>query len=588
MASRATPARRPARRAPTPARLGARRVRILAACCLLSLGLVAARAAWVQVIEAPHLSTLVIGQQRHTDTLPADRGSLLDRTGQPLALSRPAVTVAATLKWVRNPGAYAEVLAPLLHVGRTTLLARLSDRTHGFVYLARQREPGIKQRIAFGLAAAHLSTAAISFVPEAKRVYPQRIGLQLLGATDPDGNGIAGAEKSLDGLLHGAAGQRVVLRDRAGQVVRVEQERPPVAGKTVGLTVDRDIQSAAETIAGQTLVKWKAKAVTIVALDPRNGSVLAMASAPGVPTGGYSKATQEEQRLRAVADGYEPGSTFKVVTIGAALQEGRVTPETRFTVPYSMRLYDRQITDADHHGTESLSVSDILAQSSNVGTVTIARTRLGATTLSRWIDKLGFGQDTGVDLPGEFPGGVLPLHKWSGTSILSFPIGEGVLVTPLQMVSLYAAIADGGVWHAPHVTGTVNGVPKAQSLGHRLYASTTAHALSKMLQLVVTNTSGTGTQAAVPGYTVAGKTGTTPKLNKHGDYDGLHAGYMSSFVGYLPASHPRAVILVLVDSPHGHSYYGGDVAAPAFREVAASAMQALGVTPDDPATASAG
>jgi cell division protein FtsI/penicillin-binding protein 2 len=563
-------------------------VRILAACCLLSLALVSARAAWVQVIEAPHLSTLVIGQQRHTDILTADRGSLLDRTGQPLALSRPAVTVAATLKFVRNPGAYADVLAPLLHVDRALLLSRLSDRTHGFVYLARQREPGIKKRIAFGLAAAHLNTGAISFVPEPKRVYPQRLGLQLLGATDPDGNGIAGAEKSLDSLLHGKAGERVVLRDRDGQVVRVEHEQPAVPGRTVGLTVDRDIQSAAETIAAQTLAKWKAKAVTIVALDPRTGGLLAMASAPGIPTGGYSKATLDEQRLRALADGYEPGSTFKVVTIGAALQEGRVTPDTRFTVPYSMSLFDRQITDADHHGTESLSVSDILAQSSNVGTVTIARTRLGATALSHWIGKLGFGKDTGVDLPGEFPGAVLALHKWSGTSILSFPIGEGVLVTPLQMISLYGAIADGGVWHEPHVTGSVDGVARPQAPGHRLYAATTANALSRMLQLVVTDTTGTGTQAAVPGYHVAGKTGTTPKLNAHGDYDGEHAGYMSSFVGYLPADHPRAVILVLVDSPHGNSYYGGDVAAPAFREVAASAMQALGVTPDDPASASAG
>jgi cell division protein FtsI/penicillin-binding protein 2 len=542
----------------------------------------------VQVIEAPHLSTLVMGQQRRTDVLPADRGSLLDRTGAPLALSRPAVTVAATLKFVRNPGAYADVLAPLLHVDRTILLARLSDRSHGFVYLARQREPGIKRRIAFGLAAAHLSAGAISFVPEPKRVYPQRLALQLLGATDPDGNGIAGAEKSLNGLLHGTVGQRVALRDRQGQVMRVEHEQPAVPGKTVGLTVDRDMQAAAETVAAQTLARWKAKAVTIVALDPRTGGLLAMASAPGVPTGGYSKATVEEQRLRAVADGYEPGSTFKVVTIGAALEEGRVTPGTRFTVPYSMRLYDRQITDADFHHTEHLTVSEILARSSNIGTVTIARTRLGATTLSRWIGKLGFGRATGVDLPGEFPGGVLPLQRWSGTSILSFPIGEGVLVTPLQMISLYAAIADGGVWHQPHVTASVNGAVQRQPAGRRLYASTTAHALSKMLQLVITDKTGTGTQAAVPGYTVAGKTGTTPKLNKHGVYDGLHAGYMSSFVGYLPASHPRAVILVLVDSPHGHSYYGGDVAAPAFREVAASAMQALGVTPDNPATASTG
>jgi cell division protein FtsI (penicillin-binding protein 3) len=561
---------------------------MLAACCLLALGLVAARAAYVQVIEAPHLSTLAIGQQRRTDTLPADRGTLLDRTGAPLALSRPAVTVAATLKFVRNPGAYAEVLAPLLHVNRSTLLARLSDRSHGFVYLARQLEPGIKKRVAYGLAAAHLNAGAISFVPEPKRVYPQHLALQLLGATDPDGNGIAGVEKSLDPLLRGTAGERTVLRDRDGQVVRVEHEQPAVPGDSIGLTVDRDIQAASESIAAQTLATWKAKAVTIVAIDPRTGGLLALASAPGIPTGGYSKATPEEQRLRAVADGYEPGSTFKVVTIGAALQEGRVTPHTEFTVPYSMSLYDRVITDADHHGTERLTVSDILARSSNIGTVTIARTKLGQTTLSRWINRLGFGKDTGVDLPGEFSGAVLPLSKWSGTSILSFPIGEGVLVTPLQMASLYAAIADGGVWHSPHVTGSVNDVPKPAPKGHRLYAAATAHSLSKMLQLVVTDTTGTGTQAKVPGYTVAGKTGTTPKLNSKGQYDGQHAGYMSSFVGYLPANHPRAVILVLVDSPHGRSYYGGDVAAPAFREVAASAMQALGVTPDDPASANAG
>jgi cell division protein FtsI/penicillin-binding protein 2 len=579
-----------ASRAAPSYRLGARRVRILAACCLLALALVAARAAWVQVIEAPHLSTLVVGQQRLSVTLPADRGSLLDRTGAPLALSRPAVTVGATLRFVRNPGAYAEVLAPLLHVDRAQLLSRLSDRTHGFVYLARQREPGIKKRIAFALAAAHLNAGAIAFVAEPKRVYPQRLALQLLGATDPDGNGLAGAEKSLNGLLEGTPGSRTVLHDRDGQVVRVEREQAAVPGKTVGLTLDRDIQSAAETIAAQTLVKWKANAVTIVALDPKNGGVLALASAPGIPAGGYSKATAAEQRLRAVADGYEPGSTFKVVTIGAALQEGVVTPETTFTVPYSLRLYDREITDADHHGTETMTVSQILAESSNVGTVTIARTKLGQTRLSKWIHKLGFGADTGVDLPGEFSGSVLPLHTWSGTSILSFPIGEGVLVTPMQMASLYGAIADGGVWHAPHVTGTVDGVAKPAPRGRRLYATATAHSLSQMLQGVVTDTSGTGTQAAVPGFTVAGKTGTTPKLNAHGDYDGAGAGYMSSFVGFLPARNPRAVILVLVDlpPPTGGAYYGGDVAAPAFREVAASAMQALGVAPDDPASASAG
>ena len=558
---------------------------MLAACCILALGLIAARAAWVQVIEAPHLSVLAVGQQRATIPLPAERGSLLDRKGQPLALSRPAVTVGATLKYVRNPAAYAAVLAPLLHVDQTTLIKRLADRSHGFVYLARQLDPSVKRLIANAIRLNHLNAGAISFVPESKRVYPQGLALQLLGATDPDGNGIAGAEQSLNSLLHGQAGERVVQHDPNGQVVRVEQERPAVAGDNVTLTVDQDIQASAEQIASQTLTTWKAKAVTIVALDPRNGGILAMASAPGVPSGGYSKATPDEQRLRAVADGYEPGSTFKVVTIGAALQQGVVTPNSVFTVPYSMSLYGQTIEDASSHGTEQLTVSQILAESSNVGTVTIARQRLGQTALSRWIHRLGFGKATGVDLPGEFSGEVLPLPKWSGTSILSFPIGEGVLVTPLQMASLYAAIADGGVWHEPHVVAGVDGTARRTPKGRRLYRTTTAAALSQMLQLVVTDATGTGTQAKVPGYTVAGKTGTTPKLNSKGQYDGLNAGYMSSFVGYIPANHPRAVILVLVDSPHGYSYYGGDVAAPAFRQVAASAMQALGVAPDDTSSA---
>jgi cell division protein FtsI/penicillin-binding protein 2 len=586
VASRAAPARRrPARRAPSPAKVGARRVRILGACCILALVLVAGRAAWVQLVEAPHLSVLVTGQQRFDDPLPAVRGTMLDRKGEPLALSQPAITVGATPKFVRNPGEYAAILSPIVHVPIATLVARLSDRTHGFVYLARQLDPSVQTRVTKLLQLNHLSMSAISFVPESKRVYPQGIGLQLLGATDPDGNPLAGAELSLNAFLQGKAGDRVVLRGRDGQVIRVEHETPAQPGKTATLTVDQDIQASAEQVAAETLATWKAKAVTIVALDPRTGGVLAMASAPGVPSGGYSQATLDEQRLRAVTDGYEPGSTFKVVTIGAALQLGRVTPNTVLTVPYSMSLYGQTIRDADFHGTEQMTVSKILAESSNVGTVTIARTRLGGVDLSKWISKLGFGRKTGVDLPGEFAGEVLPYPKWSGTSILSFPIGEGVLVTPLQMASLYGAIADGGVWHEPHVLAAVDGHRVSTTRTRRLYDASTARELSTMLGQVVTDSVGTGTQAKVPGYTVAGKTGTAPKLNSKGVYDGATAGYMSSFVGYIPASRPRAVILVLVDSPHGYSYYGGDVAAPAFREVAATAMNALGVRPDDPASA---
>ena len=284
---------------------------------------------------------------------------------------------------MRNPGAYAEVLAPLLHVDRAQLLSRLSDRTHGFVYLARQREPGIKKSIAYALAAAHLNAGAIGFVAEPKRVYPQRLALQLLGATDPDGNGLAGAEKSLDGLLAGTPGSRTVLHDRDGQVVRVEHEQPAGPARPSGLRSTATSSRQAETIAAQTLVKWKANAVTIVALDPRNGGMLAMASAPGVPTGGYSKATPDRaaaarggRRLRARLD--VQGRHHRR---GAAA--GRRHAEHAFTVPCSMSPVRPRDHDADHHGTETLTVAQILAESSNVGTVTIARSELGGQTAAQ-------------------------------------------------------------------------------------------------------------------------------------------------------------------------------------------------------------
>ncbi len=443
---------------------------MLAACCILALGLIAARAAWVQVIEAPHLSVLAVGQQRATIPLPAERGSLLDRKGQPLALSRPAVTVGATLKYVRNPAAYAAVLAPLLHVDQTTLIKRLADRSHGFVYLARQLDPSVKRLIANAIRLNHLNAGAISFVPESKRVYPQGLALQLLGATDPDGNGIAGAEQSLNSLLHGQAGERVVQHDPNGQVVRVEQERPAVAGDNVTLTVDQDIQSSAEQIASQTLTTWKAKAVTIVALDPRNGGILAMASAPGVPSGGYSKATPDEQRLRAVADGYEPGSTFKVVTIGAALQQGVVTPQLGLhgaVQHVAVRPDDRGRELARHRAADGLADPRRVVERRHGDDRAAAARPDRAEPLD---PQAGLRhRPPGVDLPGEFSGEVLPLSKWSGTSILSFPIGEGVLVTPLQMASLYAAIADGGVWHEPHVVAGVDGTTRRTPKGRRLY-----------------------------------------------------------------------------------------------------------------------
>jgi cell division protein FtsI/penicillin-binding protein 2 len=549
---------------------------------LLALVLIGARAAWVALVDGPRLGGLAQGQLVHKDVLPATRGAILDSDGGRLALSEPAVTVAVYTKEVPNPGAYAAVLAPILHVSLARLSSLIGDKRYDYVYLAQNRLPSVEKRIQRALTASRLSPNVLDFAPSSRRVYPEGIGRQLLGFTNPSGVGIAGAEDSLNALLQGRDGTRVVQRSNDGTIIGYKTDTPAIAGKTVQLTIQPQIQAVTEQVVAQTRITQKAKAVTAIAVDTHTGGILAMASSPGVPSSGYGHATPEEQQLRGVVGGYEPGSVFKVVTMGAALTRHEVTPQSRFSVPYSMSLYGQTIQDADYHATQTMTAEQILEESSNVGTVTIARTRLGGVALSQEIARLGFGKKTGIELPGEIPGQILPYAKWSGTSILSFPIGIGVLVTPMQIVRLYAAIANGGLAHAPHIVDQVNSRPAGSEHPQRLFTPTVAHELNIMLQNVVTGSTGTGTQAKVPGYTVAGKTGTAPKLNKKGVYDGATAGYNSSFVGFLPASNPRVAILVLVDTPRAGSYYGGDVAAPAFSQIAARAMQVLQVPQDAP------
>jgi cell division protein FtsI/penicillin-binding protein 2 len=580
MASRAAPARR-GRRRPSPERLAKRRVRTLTAVSLLALVLIAGRAAWVAVVQGPHLSTLVAGSQERRETLMPVRGAITDDRGVPLAISLPAKTVGVYPKEVSDAGAYAHVLAPILRESESRLAGLLRSTNLDYVYLAQNRVPSVQGRVIRALRAARLNPGVLNFEASWRRTYPSGLARQLLGATHPDGTGFAGVELSLNDALAGKSGSQMVEHDAAGQSLRTYDVHPPVPGRTQRLTVDSQIQDSAEGVAASTLQKQEAKKVIVLSIDVRTGGILAMASAPGIPAGGYAAATPTEQQLSAIVEEYEPGSTFKAVTMAAALGHDLVTPSTTFEVPYRMTLFDYTIEDADYHPTETLTVSQILQRSSNIGTVTIARSKLGEGLLKGEIADLGFGKTTGVDLPGEI-GGSVP-KDWSGTSILSIPIGLGVAVTPIQIASLYQAIANGGVRCQPHIVDAPGGDAKDCN-GKRVFSANTAHELVGMLSSVVTATDGTGTQAAVPGYTVAGKTGTAPKFDqKEGRYDGARAGYESSFVGMVPASRPRIVTLVLVDSPKAGSYYGGDVAAPAFSQVGARAMQVLGVPQDHPA-----
>ncbi|MGH3049333.1 MAG: peptidoglycan D,D-transpeptidase FtsI family protein, partial [Gaiellaceae bacterium] len=334
------------------------------------------------------------------------------------------------------------------------------------------------------------------------------------------------------------------------------------------------IEAQAEQVLRQTVHHYHAKDATALVLDPRTGAVLAMAMEPGYNANAYPRALAHGlQSNHAVTDVFEPGSVFKVVTIGAALSEHLVTPQTKFTLPYSIQVADRVIHDAEIRPTETMTVAQILQRSSNVGAVTIAEKLLVQKRLQEWIKRFGFGEKTGIDFPGESPG-ILPSY-WSGSTIGNVPIGQGISVTAIQLASVYAAIANGGEWIQPHLVDHVLGEPRPTLRRRRILSRAVDATLLKMLKGVVSD-HGTAAAAAIPGYTVAGKTGTAQKPGPHGYMPGK---YVATFVGMVPAAAPRLLVLVSVDEPKG-SIYGGEVAAPAFAQIASFDLQYLEVPPD--------
>jgi cell division protein FtsI/penicillin-binding protein 2 len=325
--------------------------------------------------------------------------------------------------------------------------------------------------------------------------------------------------------------------------------------------------------------RWRAKGASAIVLDPATGAILAMAVAPGYDANRFGSVPVARSRNRAVTDVYEPGSTFKIVTVSGVLSDGLVTPRTTYTLPYQIQVADRRIHDSHPRPTETFSVAQILSKSSNVGTITLAQL-LGERRLSEWIEHWGFGRPTGVDFPGETRGIVLPLEDWSGSTIGNVPIGQGIGVTPLQMAGAYGAIANRGLWVQPHLVDRIGGRAPVRPQRRTIIQPGVAATLTALLRGVV-DEGGTGTEAAVPGYTVAGKTGTAAKPEPTGGYS--TSRYVASFVGFVPARNPRLVICVTVDEP-SNAIWGGVVAAPAFQQMARFGLQYLEVPPDAPLT----
>jgi cell division protein FtsI (penicillin-binding protein 3) len=565
-------------------------------CVCVGILALAVRAVQVQLLDGGALARAAEAQQRSKVPLWAPRGPIVDRTGQPLALSFRAVTVGVWPSRIPDRAAFAQALSAYAKVTPAEIEQRMGGSAQ-YVFAARRLDPSTWTRIkADPILGPLVKSKAIEPEQEPRRVYPNGgLGAQVVGV---DGDGLSGVERSRNSVLSARDGLALVskVNDRPtgdSHWARVLHVREPQPGKPVQLTLDVRIQRLVQQTIASTRARWHAKAVTAVVLDTRTGGILAMAAAPGVPPAGYRAGNPEEWRLRAITDLYEPGSTYKLVTFMAALQEGAILPSTPFRVAdaytktFENPHFVRTIHDAHSHPVEDWTARQILAHSSNVGTITIAEKRLGQTRLQHWIKALGFGKRTGVDLPGELPGRVLPDDKWYGTAILNVPIGEGIAVTPLQMAALYASVANGGTWIQPHVTAAIGGKPVTGLTKRQLVSRHVAKELRGMLTDVVDY--GTGTLAHIPGYSVAGKTGTTPKFDaKHGDYCDPYKGhceYQTSFVGFAPAKNPRFVALVMVDEPHSDNPYdleGGYVAAPAFKSIAQGILQVLQIKPDRP------
>ena len=549
-----------------------RRIRLLLAFFALVFAATLARAVWLQGVRAAALGKMAERQHRETVVIPAGRGTIYDTNGVQLAIGVQMTTVYADPRQVTQPRAIALAARKLLGVDANQLYPQLLDRRSGFVYIKRFARP--KAAAAF----VKEGFAGVNSYPEERRFYPQRsVGSQVIGFAGTDNKGLGGLEIEYEKALAGKTGRQTIVRDPFGRAIDVLSASPERQGSSIVTTIDNKIQANAEQVLRQTVRKWGAASASAIVLDPHTGAVLAMAQAPGYDANNASTVPFSLQRNRAVTDTYEPGSVFKLVTIAGALSDHIVTPQTKFKLRYSIPVADRVIHDAEPRPTEWFTVAQILSRSSNVGAVTIAE-RLGPARLMDWIQKFNFGRPTGIDFPGESAGQVLPLDQWYGSTIGNVPIGQGIAVTPIQIASAYAAIANNGVWVQPHLVQRVGGRVLHHFVHRRIVSPAVNAKLKTMLTGVVDEHGATGTAAQIPGYSVAGKTGTAQIPGPHGYTTGR---YVASFVGMVPVSNPRFVILVKVDDPRG-SIFGGVVSAPAFAQIAAFDLQYRAVPPDVP------
>jgi cell division protein FtsI (penicillin-binding protein 3) len=541
---------------------------------LFAFGGIGLRLAAIQVGDH-QLSAIGLDQRVRTIDLPAARGRILDRSGVPLAITLDARDLYANPELVTDPEAEAEQIARILGVKPKDVRSALeADGT--FAYVARQVDLDVARQV------EDLHLAGIGFLSAPKRYYPAgALASQVLGFVGIDGTGLAGLEEQFDTELAGTPGERKVEVAPDGQPIAqgIDAETEPVDGASLRTTIDRDIQFQTQQALAQAVRDNGAKSGTVIVMVPRTGDILAMAGFPSFDPNRFADSDPDRWRNRTVTDAFEPGSVNKIITAAAALESGTVSLTQRFQVPASMQVDEYTIHDSHPHPVETMMLSDIIAESSNIGIAKVAGV-MGKTTLASYMNRFGFGRTTGLGFPAESDGIVPALEDWSDASLATIAYGQGISVTPLQMASVYATIANGGVWVQPRlVSGTVDDTgrftPAPASPSHRVIEAQTAATLTEMLAYVVDG--GTGTSAQIPWYQVAGKTGTALKPSPSGGY--YSDRYVASFIGFLPAGRPQVIVAVILDEPA--TVYGGIAAAPLFKQVARYAIQKLGIPTAD-------
>jgi cell division protein FtsI/penicillin-binding protein 2 len=548
-----------------------RRIGLLFAFFLCLILLAGMRSLQLGTLQGGKLAAAATSQQVIEPVVPAHRGTIVDRHGTELAVSQAADDVTATPYLVTDAAKAATQLAPLLGVDENTVLKQLSRRDTGFVYLGHHVPADAADKI------RALKIAGIDFTPGQRRTYPRDfLASQVLGGVNMAGKGYAGVEYSLDAKLHGADGRRRIVRDGHGDDVQVRDIKRAQPGQEVELALDANIQDEVEAVLGGIGKTYRPKGATAIVTNPETGEILALANWPQINANDPSAAPGYARQNRAVGITYEPGSTFKAITVAGALEDHKVTPDTSFNLPPQIVVADRTIKNAEDRGWATMTTSKILAQSDNVGAITIGRL-LGKQRFDYYVRKFGFGKLTGTDLPGEEQGIVPQLKNYSGSSMGNLPIGQGEAVTPMQIAQFYGAIANGGVLRTPHLVRRVDGRLESQPAARRIMSAATAASLRTMLEGVLAPGGTASEVKPIPGYTLAGKTGTANKIDPV-THEYSQSAYVASFVGFAPARNPKLLISIMVDEPKG-GIYGGQVAAPAFGKIAGFALQYQKIPP---------